>query len=293
MSHSDETREKHRPQACESRYVTNYRGRMELSGAVTIVTGAASGIGKAGAIRFAVEGAKVCVVDRNQALADATAAEINQAGGTAISVTADVADEKQVEAAVAQTRDAFGPIDLVWSNAGIGMEGGPELPTSEWQRIWDINVMAHVHMARAVLPEMLERGSGYLLSTASAAGLLSNIGTAPYSVTKHGAVAFAEWCSITYGDRGIKVSCLCPQGVDTPLVRSGFEKGGGAVASVLASGTLLTPEFVAGCVVDTIRAETFLVLPHPEVLTFMQKKTADYDRWLGGMRRLQARSNSK
>jgi NAD(P)-dependent dehydrogenase (short-subunit alcohol dehydrogenase family) len=272
--------------ASESRYLCG----MELSGAVTIVTGAASGIGRAGAIRFAQEGAKVCVVDLRQGPADATVAEITAAGGTAIAVAADVADETQVEAAVTATIAAFGPIDLVWSNAGIGMEGGPELPTSEWQRIWDINLMAHVHMARAVLPAMLERGSGYLLSTASAAGLLSNIGTAPYSVTKHAAVAFAEWCAITYGDRGIKVSCLCPQGVDTPLVRSGFDSNGGSVKAVLASGDLLTPEFVAGCVVDTVRAETFLVLPHPEVLTFMQKKTADYDRWLAGMRRLQART---
>ncbi len=289
MSHSDETSQTTQ----RSGPVLHYLCRMELSGAVTIVTGAASGIGRAGAIRFAQEGAKVCVVDLHHGPAADTVQAISDAGGTAIAVAANVADEQQVEAAVAQTVAAFGPIDLVWSNAGIGMEGGPELPTSEWQRIWDVNLMAHVHMARAVLPAMLERGRGYLLSTASAAGLLSNIGTAPYSVTKHAAVAFAEWCAITYGDRGIKVSCLCPQGVDTPMVRSGFDQGGGAVAAVLASGTLLTPEHVAGCVVDTIRAETFLVLPHPEVLTFLQKKTADYDRWLAGMRRLQARTASK
>jgi NAD(P)-dependent dehydrogenase (short-subunit alcohol dehydrogenase family) len=263
---------------------------MELAGAVTIVTGAASGIGRAGAIRFAQEGAKVCVVDLSVEGAQATAEAITAAGGQAIACGADVADEHQVEAAVAATREAFGAIDLVWSNAGVGVEGGPELPTERWQWIWDINVMAHVHMARAVLPAMLERGSGYLLSTASAAGLLSNIGTAPYSVTKHAAVAFAEWCSITYGDQGIKVSCLCPQGVDTPMVRGGQDLGAGSVSAVLASGQLLTPEYVAGCVVDTVRAETFLVLPHPEVLTFLQKKTADYDRWLAGMRRLQART---
>lgn len=263
---------------------------MELAGAVTIVTGAASGIGRAGAIRFAQEGAKVCVVDLTLAGAQTTADMIIAAGGQAIACGADVADEHQVEAAVSATIDAFGPIDLVWSNAGVGVEGGPEVPTTRWQWIWDINVMAHVHMARAVLPAMLERGRGYLLSTASAAGLLSNIGTAPYSVTKHAAVAFAEWCSITYGDQGITVSCLCPQGVDTPMVRGGQDFGAGAVSAVLASGELLTPEYVAGCVVETVRAETFLVLPHPEVLTFLQKKTADYDRWLAGMRRLQART---
>ncbi len=264
---------------------------MELADAVTIVTGAASGIGRAGALRFAQEGARVCVVDLKLEAAQATAEAILAAGGKAIAVAADVADEHQVEAAVAATLDAFGPIDLVWSNAGVGLEGGPELSTAKWQWIWDINVMAHVHMARAVLPAMLERGSGYLLSTASAAGLLSNIGTAPYSVTKHAAVAFAEWCSITYGDQGIKVSCLCPQGVDTPMVRNG-DDGSGAISAVLASGTLLTPEYVAGCVVETVRAETFLVLPHPEVMTFLQKKTADYDRWLAGMRRLQARTRT-
>jgi NAD(P)-dependent dehydrogenase (short-subunit alcohol dehydrogenase family) len=265
-------------------------GNMELRDAVTIVTGGASGIGRAGAIRFAAAGAKVCVVDLQEAAAKRTVEEITATGGQAIAVAADVADERQIEAAVDRTREAFGEIDLVWSNAGIGMEGGPELPTADWQRIWDINLMSHVHMARAVLPDWLERGRGYLVSTASAAGLLSNIGTAPYSVTKHAAVGFAEWCSITYGDRGIKVSCLCPQGVDTPLVRQGFDQGGSAVASVTASGELLSPEYVADVVVEGIRSEKFLILPHPEVLGFMQKKTGDYDRWLAGMRRLQART---
>jgi NAD(P)-dependent dehydrogenase (short-subunit alcohol dehydrogenase family) len=263
---------------------------MELAGSVTIVTGAASGIGRAGAIRFAAEEAKVAVLDLRLDAAQATVDVIEAAGGTAIALQADVADEHQVEAAVAATRERLGDIDLVWSNAGIGMEGGPEVATAQWQKIWDVNLMAHVHMARAVLPAMRERGAGYLLSTASAAGLLTNIGTAPYAVTKHAAVAFAEWCAITYGDEGIKVSCLCPQGVDTPLVRSGMDIEGSAVASVLASGALLTPEFVAGVVVEGLRAEQFLILPHPEVLGFMQKKTADYDRWLAGMRRLQART---
>ncbi len=263
---------------------------MELAGSVAVVTGAASGIGRAGAIRFGAERAKVAVVDLRLEAAQATVDVIEAAGGTAIAVQADVADERQVERAVVETREQLGEIDLVWSNAGIGMDGGPEVPTDQWQKIWDINVMAHVHMARAVLPGMRERGFGYLLSTASAAGLLTNIGTAPYAVTKHAAVAFAEWCSVTYGDEGIKVSCLCPQGVDTPLVRSGMDIEGSAVQSVLASGALLTPEFVAGVVVEGLRAEKFLILPHPEVLGFLQRKTADYDRWLAGMRRLQART---
>jgi NAD(P)-dependent dehydrogenase (short-subunit alcohol dehydrogenase family) len=263
---------------------------MELAGKVTIVTGAGSGIGRAGAIRCGADGAKVGVLDLHQETAQATVDVIVAAGGAAIALTADVADERQIEAAVMTVRHQFGEIDLAWSNAGIGMEGGPEVATDQWQKIWDINLMAHVHMARAVLPAMRERGDGYLLSTASAAGLLTNIGTAPYAVTKHAAVAFAEWCAITYGDDGIKVSCLCPQGVDTPLVRSGLDSEGSAVQSVLASGALLTPEFVADVVVEGLRAEKFLILPHPEVLGFMQRKTADYDRWLAGMRRLQART---
>ena len=261
---------------------------MELADRVVIITGAASGIGRAGALRFAAEGAKVVVADLRQAECQATVADIAAAGGTALAVACDVSDEAAVNALVAAAEDAYGPVDVVWSNAGIGTAGGPELSSEDWQREWNVNVMAHVHITRAVLPAMLARGEGYLLSTASAAGLLTNIGTAPYSVTKHAAVAFAEWCSVTYGDRGIKVSCLCPQGVDTPMVRSGLDRS--AITAVLASGQLLSPEFVADTVVEGLRAEEFLILPHPEVLEYWRRKTADYDRWLAGMRKLQART---
>jgi NAD(P)-dependent dehydrogenase (short-subunit alcohol dehydrogenase family) len=263
---------------------------MELRNRVCIVTGAASGIGRAGAIAFAAAGAKVVAADRDAAGVAATVATIAERGGTAVASTCDVSKEAEIIAMVASAEDAFGPVDLVWSNAGVGFNGGVEAPDREWQLIWDINLMAHVWTARAVLPKMIERGEGYLVSTASAAGLLSNIGTASYTVTKHAAVALAEWLSITHGDQGIRVSCLCPQGVNTNMLR-GLAGGGesSAAASVKASGDVLEPETVAQCVIDAIRDERFLILPHPEVLTFWQRKTADIDRWLAGMRRLQSK----
>jgi NAD(P)-dependent dehydrogenase (short-subunit alcohol dehydrogenase family) len=267
---------------------------MELAGKVTVVTGAASGIGRAGAVRFAQEGAKVAIADRDRAGLAETLRLITAAGGTAMAVPTDVAAEAQINALIARAERELGPVDLFWSNAGIGTGGGVEVVDAEWQRIWEINLMAHVYAARILVPRMIQRGGGYLLSTASAAGLLSNIGTAPYTVTKHAAVALAEWLAITHGDQGIKVSCLCPQGVDTPMVRGGLAEAAdgqpSAVSSVLASGDLLPPETVAAVVVEGIRAERFLILPHPEVLTYWQRKTADVDRWLGGMRRLQARA---
>jgi NAD(P)-dependent dehydrogenase (short-subunit alcohol dehydrogenase family) len=267
---------------------------MELAGRITVVTGAASGIGRAGAVRFAAEGASVAVADRDRAGLSETLHRITAAGGRAIAIPTDVSAEAQINSLIARTERELGPIDLFWSNAGIGTAGGVEAPNDDWQRIWEINLMAHVYAARLLVPRMIERGGGYLVSTASAAGLLSNIGTAPYTVTKHAAVALAEWLSITHGDQGIKVSCLCPQGVDTPMVRGGLAQAGddggpSAVSTVLASGELLPPERVAEAVVEGIRSERFLILPHPEVLTFWQRKTADVDRWLGGMRRLQAR----
>ena len=177
--------------------------------------------------------------------------------------------------------ETFGHIDLFCSNAGIFTMGGEEVDNDAWDRIWDINVMAHIFAARAVLPGMLARGEGYLLNTASAAGLLSQIGSAPYAVTKHAAVGFAEWLSITYGNRGIKVSVLCPQAVRTQMTAN---TRGGGVAGV---DGMLEPEVLAQTVMETLEEERFLCLPHPQVLTYMQRKAADYDRWLGGMRRLQ------
>lgn len=267
---------------------------MELLGKVTVVTGAASGIGRAGAIRFAAEGAAVALADRDRSGLSDTLRAITSAGGRAIAIPTDVSAEAQINSLIARTERELGPIDLFWSNAGIGTGGGVDAPNDDWQRIWEINLMAHVYAARILIPRMIERGGGYLVSTASAAGLLSNIGTAPYTVTKHAAVSLAEWLSITHGDQGIKVSCLCPQGVDTPMVRGGLAQDGpdggpSAVSTVLASGDLLPPEQVADAVVEGIRSERFLILPHPEVLTFWQRKTGDIDRWLGGMRRLQAR----
>jgi NAD(P)-dependent dehydrogenase (short-subunit alcohol dehydrogenase family) len=257
---------------------------MELRDKVVLVTGGASGIGRALCQRFAAEGVRgLAVVDR---LGDPAAALAAELGPVAIGLAADVAREADVVAAVEATEERFGPIDLLVSNAGIGTGGGVEAPNEAWQEIWEVNLMAHVYAARAVLPGMIARGEGYLLNTASAAGLLTNIGAAPYSVTKHAAVALAEWLAITHGDQGIKVSCLCPQGVRTNMLLAGSDDPAGAV--VLAQGAI-EPEEVAEAVVQGLAAETFLILPHPEVLTHFQRKAGDYDRWLGGMRKLQRR----
>ena len=262
---------------------------MELQGKVAVVTGAASGIGRACAAAFAREGARLVVADLD---GDATKAVADELG--ALGVAADVAVEADIQHLVAEAESQLGPIDLFHSNAGIGVHGGIDAPDEEWDRIWKVNTMAHVYAARAVLPSMLERGEGYLVSTASAAGLLTQIGNASYSVTKHAAVALAEWLAVTYGDRGIRVSCLCPQGVNTNMLRgAGRDAIDAASASaVKAGGDVLEPEAVADVVVQAIRDETFLILPHPEVATYFQRKAADYDRWLGGMRRLQARVRS-
>lgn len=255
---------------------------MELNGKVVVVTGGGSGIGRAMCRRFAKEQpAGVVVADVNGDNALDTANEI---GGLA--VTTDVSVEADVVALVERATETYGPIDLFCSNAGIGVGQDIDTIDEDWDRIWRVNLMAHVYAARAVLPGMLARGEGYLLNTASAAGLLTNLGALPYSVTKHAAVGFAEWISITYGDRGIKVSCLCPQGVDTPMLQSAVQGTSGQV--VLRGGGLKQPEEVADAVVDGLRTENFLILPHPEVADYFQRKATDYDRWLRGMRRLQA-----
>jgi NAD(P)-dependent dehydrogenase (short-subunit alcohol dehydrogenase family) len=194
-----------------------------------------------------------------------------------------VSSESDVQSLVAQVLKKHGHIDLFCSNAGISIPGDPFVENRGWQRIWEINVMAHIYAARAVLPSMLARGHGYLLQTVSAAGLLTQIGSAPYAVTKHAAIGFAEWLSVQYGDKGIRVSALCPQGVKTQMLENA-RSGGGAF---LVEGAV-EPEHVAEVVVDGLEKEQFLILPHPEVLEYMRRKTADYDRWLRGMRRLQA-----
>jgi len=257
---------------------------MELKGKVVLVTGGANGIGEALVRRFVAEGALgVAIVDRD---AKRSLELSHELGSTTIGLAADVARESDVVSAVETTVTRFGPIDLLVSNAGVGTGGGVETPNEAWQEIWEINLMAHVYGARAVLPGMIARGEGYLLNTASAAGLLTNLGAAPYSVTKHAAVALAEWLAITHGDQGIKVSCLCPQGVRTNMLLAGADDTAGAV--VLAQGAI-EPAEVAEAVVRGLAAETFLILPHPEVLTHFQRKAGDYDRWLGGMRKLQRR----
>jgi NAD(P)-dependent dehydrogenase (short-subunit alcohol dehydrogenase family) len=253
---------------------------MKLAGKVAVVTGGASGIGRALCRRFAAEGARgVVVADLDGAAAEQVAREI---GGLA--VRTDVSRESDVAQLVERATAAFGAIDLLCSNAGIAMEGGIETPDGNWQRIWGINFMAHVYAARAVLPGMLARGEGYLLQTASAAGLLTQVGSAPYAVTKHAAVSLAEWMSVTYGDRGIRVSCLCPQGVRTNMLAEA-ERGPGRF---LLEGAL-EPEQVAESVVAGLADERFLILPHPEVAEYMRRKANDYDRWLRGMRRMQAK----
>ena len=248
---------------------------MELKDKIIVVTGAASGIGRALAQRFAAEGArKVICADLNLAGAGETAHAID---GLAWQV--DVAQEAEIATMITRIEDEIGPIDLFCSNAGILTVGGVEVPDAQWQKIWDINVMSHVWAARHLVPRMAQRGGGYLLNTASAAGLLNQVGSAPYGVTKHAAVGLAEWLALSYGDQGIKVSVLCPQAVRSEMTR-GHEEG------VAAMDGMLEPEPVAEACVEAIRAETFLVLPHAEVLGYMRKKTENYDRWIGGMRKL-------
>jgi NAD(P)-dependent dehydrogenase (short-subunit alcohol dehydrogenase family) len=259
---------------------------VELRDRVAVVTGGASGIGRAMAQRFVQEGASVVIADLQGS--EAAAAEI---GERALGLDGDVADDAHVGAVIERAREAFGPVDVFCANAGIGTGLGIDAPDEAWDLIMGVNVRAHVVAARRLVPEWLERGEGYFVATASAAGLLNQIGDAPYAVTKAGAVAFAEWLAITYGDQGIRVSCLCPMGVRTPLVEGGLamegDEGLGARV-VAAAGELLEPEQVAGDVVDAIRDERFLILPHPEVGEYMRRKGDDHDRWLLGMRRLQA-----
>ncbi len=248
---------------------------MDINNRVVVVTGAAGGIGRALAIRFANAGArKVICADLDEQGAQATAEQID---GVARKVN--VASEEDIKTMIDEVEAREGPIDLFCSNAGIMVPGGPEASNDDWQRIWDINVMAHVYAARHLAPRMIERGEGYFLNTASAAGLLSQVGSAPYAVTKHAAVALAEWLALTYGDDGIRVSVLCPQAVRSAMTK-GHEDG---VASI---DGMLEPEPVAEACLQAIEAETFLVLPHPKVLDYFRNKAENYDRWIGGMKKL-------
>ena len=257
---------------------------MEITGKVIVVTGAASGIGRGLARRFAAEGAAAVVAaDYDGDGAIAVAEEIAASGVASLGLRADVSIEADVVAVIDRTEDAFGPIDLFCSNAGILVIGGEQVPDDDWRHIFDVNVMAHIYAARHLVPRMTARGGGYLLNTCSAAGLLTQIGSAPYSVTKHAALAFAEWLAITHGEQGLKVSALCPQAVESKMT-AGIE--GGGVARV---DGMLSPEDVAQAVVEGLASEEFLILPHPEVVEYFRRKADDYERWLRGMRRLQAR----
>ncbi|MET7772367.1 SDR family oxidoreductase [Nocardia sp. NPDC005366] len=262
---------------------------MEISGKIAIVTGAGAGIGAAVARRLAAGGARVVIADLD---ADSAAKVAESIGSAAIAVGGDVADEKVIQNLIDRAEDAFGPVDLYVANAGIGGGPGLESTDEQWSASIEINVLAHVRAARLLVPRWVERGAGYFMSTASAAGLLTQIGSAPYSVTKHAAVGFAEWLSITYGDKGVRVSCLCPMGVDTRLLHGDLIPGDAAaelaVKAVTTAGAVLTPEQVAESVIEGIDAERFLILPHPEVLKMYRHKGSDYDRWLEGMRRFQA-----
>jgi NAD(P)-dependent dehydrogenase (short-subunit alcohol dehydrogenase family) len=251
---------------------------MQVKDKVVVVTGAASGIGRALAIAFAQGDArKVVCADLNMPGAVEVSNLIN-----GVPVKVDVSSEDEIKHLVSQAEGEVGPIDIFCSNAGILTLGGVEVANDEWQKIWDINVMAHVWAARHVVPGMIERGGGYLLNTASAAGLLNQVGAAPYGVTKHAAVGLAEWLALTYGDDGIGVSVLCPQAVRSEMTR-------GHEDSVAALDGLLEPDVVANDCLQAIEDEKFLVLPHPEVLDYMRAKTNNYDRWIGGMRKLNRR----
>lgn len=248
---------------------------MRVQGKVVVVTGGASGIGRALAQRFAREGAKhVAVADLN---GDGARRVAEECGGS--SHTCDVSREADIIALIETVEASYGPIDLFCSNAGIGIGRGLDEPDVVWQKIWEVNVMAHVYAARNLVPRMAARGGGYLLNTASAAGLLSQIGSATYAVTKHAAVGLAEWISITHGHQGIKVSVLCPQAVRTAMT-AGNEQG---VASI---DGMLEPEQLTDTVIEMLAEERFLILPHPEVSDYIKRKASDYDRWLKGMRRL-------
>lgn len=262
---------------------------MELAGKVAVVTGGASGIGRALCRRFALEGATVVVCDVDAPGAAAVAQEIK-----GLAVPGDMSVEADVRALIDAVRLSFDRIDLFCANAGIFTGSrpddpaatlGPDTPDEDWERMWRVNVLSLVYSARALVPVMLAQGGGSILVTASSAGLLTMLGNAPYAVTKHAAVALAEWLAVTYGDRGLRVSCLCPQFVRTGLLAEALPA---AEQLGVAGLRVLEPEEVAEAVVDGLRQERFLILPHPEVIEYFQRKAGDYDRWLAGMRRLQA-----
>ncbi len=252
---------------------------MDVQGVGVVVTGGGNGIGRAIARRFAAQGARVVVNDLDVAAAEAVAEQI---GGLAIG--GDAAGEVGVDKLIAAAKDHLGAIDVYCANAGVAVGAGPETPEAEWQFAWDVNVMAHVRAARVLVPAWLARGGGRFVVTASAAGLLTMLGSAPYSVTKHAAVAHAEWLSATYRHRGIDVHCICPQGVRTAML-----DGSGGAGDAILLPTAIEPEDVADALFDGMAEGHFLILPHPEVHTYYQHRAGDTDRWLGGMNKIQQR----
>ncbi len=266
---------------------------MQINGAVAVVTGGASGIGAALVSQLAREGVRsVTVADLDAAAAREVAEQVGaEVEGVAVRhAGCDVTDESQVRHLVARVEQLDGNIDLFCANAGVATGQGIHAPDDVWRRAIDVNVMAHVYAARALVPGWCERGRGHLLITASAAGLLTNLGDAPYSVSKHAAVAFAEWVAITYGDDGVGVSCLCPQGVRTPLLfGDGSSVDGGLAARVVKAQRILEPQEVARVTLAGLAQDRFLILPHEEVAVYEQARAADRERWLRSLRRLQAR----
>ncbi|TDC77478.1 SDR family oxidoreductase [Micromonospora sp. KC606] len=257
---------------------------MNLTDRIAVVTGGAGGIGAALARRFAAEGAAAVVVaDRDAAAANRVADGI---GPAARAAAVDVSLESDLRELVADTERRYGRIDLFCANAGTATGAGIEADDADWDRAWRVNVMHHVYAARAALPGMLTRGEGYLLHTCSAAGVLTAVGDAPYTATKHAAVGFAEWLAITYRDRGVKVSALCPQGVDTPMLSDGLAAGQLGARVITASGAVLTPEAVADATIVGLAEERFLILPHPEVARYALRRAEDPDGWQAGLRKL-------
>lgn len=264
---------------------------MEIEESVAIVTGAGSGIGEALAESFAAAGARVVVGDIDAAGADRTADRIAQRGHTAVAVRADASIATDIGIMIDLATTRFGPVDIYVANAGVAGPPGLGMSEEDWDRVLDVNVRAHVRAAALVVPGWIERGRGHFVSTASAAGLLTQIGAAAYAVSKHAVVGFAEWLAVTYGDDGVGVSCLCPMGVNTALLRTARESSDAAeqltLSAITRAAEVIEPQLVADLAVDAVREGKFLVLPHPQVLDLYREKGADYDGWISGMRRYQ------